>query len=83
MASDRNADILPTLDRILRERLEQFDVAVEVRNELRNEILAFFQRPEIEKFGATIMTPEASMAADQARKSGRPQPPGAHTPKVI
>lgn len=57
-----------TLDRILRERLDQYNVPLEVKNELRKEILAFFGRPERRPFGATCMTPEASAAADQDRK---------------
>lgn len=83
MASDKNADPTQVVARILRERLEQFDVPVEVREELRKEILAFFQRPETKPFGATVMTPEASIAADQARKEKRPQAPGSATPKII
>lgn len=83
MATDRNMELSQTVDRILRERLEQFEVPVEVRNELRAEILAYFQRPEVKRFGAAVMTPEASMAADQARKQGKTQPPGPNTPKVI
>jgi hypothetical protein len=83
MASDKNTDITQTLDRILRERLEQFEVPSEVRQELRRDILAFFQRPETKPFGAAVMTPEASMAADQARKDSKTQEPGTHTPKVV
>ena len=64
-------DVPATLDRILRERLDQFDVPTEVRQEIRREILAFFQRPEKKPFGAAVMTPAASIAADQARKEGR------------
>lgn len=71
-----------TLDRILRERLEQFNVPLEVRQALRTEILSFFQRPERKPFGAAVMTPEASMAADQARMSGETQR-GGPTPKII
>ena len=80
---DKSTDIAQTLDRVLRERLEQFEVPAEVRNELRRDILAFFQRPEIKPFGAAVMTPEASMAADQARKEKRTQTPGTNTPKII
>jgi hypothetical protein len=80
---DKSNDMTVTLDRILRERLDQFEVPVEVRNELRRDILAFFQRPEKKPFGAAVMTPEASMAADQARKEKRAQKPGENTPKVI
>ncbi len=83
MVSDKNTDITQTLDRILRERLEQFDIAPEIRVELRNEILAFFQRPQVEKFGATVMTAEASIAADQARKEKRVQQPGPNVPRII
>ena len=82
MATDKNTDLTATLDRILRERLDQFEVPVEVRNELRKEILAFFQRPEKKPFGAAVMTPEASMAADQARKEKRTQRPGTG-PKIV
>lgn len=70
MASDKSADFNTTLDRILRERLEPFDVPSEIRTSLRQEILAFFQRPEKNPHGACIMTPEASMAADQERTNG-------------
>lgn len=82
MASERSNDLTTTVDRILRERLEQFEVPAEVRNELRNELLAFFQRPEKQPFGACVMTPAASMAADQARKAKETQRGGA-TPEVI
>lgn len=81
MPSERSTDLSVTLDRILRERLEQFSVPQEVRAELRKEILAFFQRPEKKPFGACVMTPEASIAADQARKEKRTQKGGA-TPEV-
>ena len=81
--ADRNTDLTQTLDRILRERLDQFEVPVEIRNELRRDILAYFQRPEQKPFGAAVMTPEASIAADQARKDKRTQEPGTNTPKII
>lgn len=83
MASDRNTEITKTIDRLLRERLEQFEIPSEVRIALRNDILAFFQRPEVKPFGAAVMTPEASIAADQARKSGTTQQPGTKTPEII
>lgn len=82
MASDKNTDPGQTLDRILRERLEQFEVPTEVRQELRRDILAFFQRPEQKPFGATVMTPEGSMASDQARREKRPQRPGTG-PRIV
>jgi hypothetical protein len=81
MPSDKSTDLSVTLDRILRERLEAFNVPQEIRGELRKEILAFFQRPERKPFGAVCMTPEASMAADQARKEGKTQQ-GGPTPKI-
>ena len=81
MPSDKSTDLSVTLDRILRERLESFNVPQEVRAELRKEILAFFQRPEKKPFGACVMTPEASIAADQARKEKRTQK-GGPTPPV-
>ena len=82
MTMERSTEIHNTVDRILRERLEQFNVPPEVRSGIRTDILAFLQRPEKKPFGATIMTPEASMAADQARKDRKTQE-GGHTPKVI
>lgn len=81
MPSDKSTDLSVTLDRILRERLEAFNVPQEIRGELRKEILAFFQRPETKPFGACIMTAEASIAADQARKEGKTQK-GGPTPKI-
>ena len=81
MTSERSNDLGTTVDRILRERLEQFNVPAKVRDELRGELLAFFQRPEKTPFGACVMTPAASMAADQARKEKTVQRGGA-TPEV-
>jgi hypothetical protein len=81
MPSERSNDLSVTLDRILRERLDQYNVPQEVRAELRKELLAFFQRPEKKPFGACVMTPEASIAADQARKEKRTQK-GGPTPPV-
>lgn len=82
MASDKNTDVTTTVDRILRERLEQFGVPSEIRSEIRNELLAFFQRPEKKPFGACVMTPAASMAADQARKAKETQH-GGSKPEII
>lgn len=81
--ADKNTNPAQTLDRIFRERLEQFEVPQEVRAELRDAVLTFFQRPEVKPFGAAVMTVEASMAADQARKEKRTQTPGTNTPKII
>jgi len=83
MTSDKSTDVTTTLDRILRERLEQFEIPAEVRAEIRGAILAFFQRPEVKPFGAAVMTAEASIAADQARKEKRTQQPGTGVPKII
>ena len=80
--NSRSNDLSITIDRILRERLEQYEVPIEVRNELRAELLAFFQRPEKKPFGACVMTPAASIAADQARKAGKTQE-GGSKPEII
>lgn len=82
MDDRRSTDITNTVDRIIRERLEQFNVPLETRQEIRREVLAFLQRPEKKPHGATVMTPEASMASDQARKDKRVQD-GGPTPQVI
>lgn len=81
--ADKSTDHAQTLDRMLRERLEQFEVPSEVRVELRNDILAFFQRPEQKPFGAAVMTVEASIAADQAKKAKMTQKPGTNVPRNI
>lgn len=82
MVSDKSNDPLTTVDRVLRERLEQYRVPAEVRTEIRNELLAFFQRPEKKPFGAAVMTPAASMAADQARQAKQTQR-GGPKPEII
>jgi len=79
---ERSNDLTTTIDRILRERLEQFDIPSEIRTALRDELLAFFQRPEKKPFGACVMTPAASIAADQARKSKETQK-GGSKPEII
>lgn len=83
MNSDLNTDISITMDRLLRERLEQYNVPVEVRSSLRDDILAFLQRPEKKPHGACVMTPAASIAADNARKNKEVQKKGSPTPEVI
>jgi len=82
MTSERSNSLNTTVDRILRERLKQFEVPNEVINELKDEILAFFGRPEKKPFGACVMTPGASIAADQARKAGKVQK-GGPKPEII
>ena len=67
MATDRSNDPKIVLDRILLERLAPYDVPTEIRTALRKEIMSFTQRPERNPFGACVMTPEASIAADRAR----------------
>lgn len=71
-----------TLDRILRERLENFNVPLEVRAALRTEIMTFFGRPERKPFGACVMTPEASVAADKERVEKRGDPNNAK-PNIV
>ena len=82
MNSEKSTDLTNTLNRILRERLAPFNVPPEIQAELRKEILAFFQRPEKKPFGACTMTPQASMAADQARKEKKTQK-GGPTPEIV
>ena len=69
MTSSNDSDL--TIDRILRERLEQYEVPQEVREQIRKELLSLFGRPERKPFGACVMTPEASMAADKERVAKR------------
>lgn len=71
-----------TLDRILRERLEQYSVPQEVRAELRKELLAFFGRPERTPFGACVATIGSSVAADRERLEKRNNP-DSEKPKIV
>lgn len=71
MASETNNSMAGIVERILRERLEQFKVPVEVREQIAAEILGILERPERKPYGAAVMTAEASIAADKARERGR------------
>lgn len=83
MNSNNNSnDMTLTVDRILRERLEQYDVPQEVRAELRKDLMSFFGRPERKPFGACVMTPEASVAADKERIEKRADANNAK-PKIV
>jgi len=79
--NNRNDSSL-TLDRILRERLEPFQVPQEIREELRKELMAFFGKPERNPYGACVMTPAASVAADKERMEKRGDPTNAK-PEII
>jgi hypothetical protein len=83
MATDRSNDPAITLTRILRERLEQYNVPGEVQAALRKEILAFMGRPERKPSGAVVMTPEASIAADKAKQEKRSQTAESPKPRII
>lgn len=83
MATDKSNDPTVTLSRILRERLEQFNVPADVQANLRKEILAFMGRPERKPSGAVVMTPEASMAADKAKQEKRTQTTETPKPRII
>lgn len=83
MATDKSNDPAVTITRILRERLEQFNVPAEVQATLRKEILAFMGRPERKPSGACVMTPEASVAADKARQEKRAERPESPKPRII
>jgi hypothetical protein len=50
------------------ERLDQFDVPSEVRNNITKEILMVMGRPE-QRAGATVMTPESSHAESLQRQA--------------
>jgi hypothetical protein len=66
--TSQQEDLSIAVARILRERLEQFDVPAEVRAELATGLLNLLGRPERTKFGACVMTPEASMDGDRQRR---------------
>lgn len=66
------------LTRLLKERLDNFNVPIEVQVGLLNDILAAASAPEKKPHGACVMTAAASLAADrQIRKEkvkGGPKP---------
>jgi len=66
--TERQENLDIAIARLLRERLEQFEVPVEVRNELGDALLGLLGRPERTKFGACVMTPQASMDGDRQRR---------------
>lgn len=74
MASETNNSMAGIVERILRERLDQFKVPVEVREQIASEILGILERPERKPYGAAVMTAEASMAADRARERKQARP---------
>lgn len=76
-------DTESVIDRILRERLEQFDVPVKIRDEIRKDILGYLQRPEVKNRNSCVMSLEASVASDEARKAKLTQLPGTATPEVL
>lgn len=79
---ERKSETGVILDRILRERLDPFNVPVEIRNSIKDEVLSLIERPERKPYGACVMTPEASMAADMAKKENR-IPDQSAKPKLI
>lgn len=79
---ERKSETGVILDRILRERLDPFNVPVEIRNSIKDEVLSLIERPERKPYGACVMTPEASMAADIAKKENR-IPDQSAKPKLI
>jgi hypothetical protein len=83
MATDPKNDIDSIIDRVLRERLADFDVPVEVRNEIAREMLNILARPERKPYGACVMTPGASEAADRARTSGKSTPGDGEKPQIV
>jgi hypothetical protein len=74
--TEQQETIQVAVARMLKERLEQFEVPVAVRNELASGLLNLLGRPERDKTGATVMTAEASMEADRQRGNG----PGGTSP---
>ncbi len=57
--------------KLMRERLKEFKVPDQVIKNLRDDIIAIFAAPERNKLGATVMTQAASLAADEAKRSGK------------
>lgn len=82
--TEKQETIQVAVARLLRERLEQFEVPVEVRNELTEGLLNLLGRPERSKTGACVMTAEASMEADRQRGNGPGNlAPGSGKPRIV
>lgn len=60
-------DITQAINKILSERLEQFKVPAEVRNNITAEVLAAFNKKLDGPAGTYVYRPEQSMAADSDR----------------
>lgn len=56
------------INRLLSERLEQFNVPVEIRNNICTEIMAILAQPQAGPKGTYVYKPEQSVAADLERK---------------
>jgi hypothetical protein len=82
MPNQHGEDIGSVIMRLMRERLDSYEIPSATLQELKNEILKAVGTPERTKFGACVMTPQASMAADQQRK-GNTVPPGSAKPDVV
>lgn len=55
------------IDRVLRERLKEWDIPKQILNSIRDELIIAMNQPEKKPFGAAVMTAAASMAADEER----------------
>jgi hypothetical protein len=74
MSTDPKNNIEAVIDRILRERLNDFNVPREIQHNIRDEFIQVLARPERTPYGACVMTPEASLAADKAKQRGTASP---------
>ncbi len=77
----KQQDLKTTIEGLLRERLADFKVPHEVRAALVDDIMGAIEAPNRKKHGATVMTHEASLAADQERRHGAD--PSRAKPRVV
>jgi hypothetical protein len=69
MVTDVHAELM----NLMRARLEPFKVPNEVIRQLRDDAIEIMTPKTTRKNGATVMTQEASMAADKLKEGGDPK----------
>lgn len=77
-----NKELAGGMMRLIRERLNGFEVPNEVQRALRDDLFALVNKPSKKKHGAAVMTPDASLEADLIQQ-GQKLPPGAGRPKIV
>lgn len=71
-----SAEMRKNIVKLLKGRLNGFDIPNEIFNATAEDIVAEFEKPSRDKHGACVMTADASIAADEDRaRRMRGEPP--------